>query len=436
MTTDNPYFIKGSHKDHNIILYEKGLATPAKMTTSNITATVLKGFGTGVGGFSNCATILYSMAAIFDKPGQEEQEATIYRRIKLLREIVGQEIDRIKGAAKPSLPSDWKKYEQILPDDEEEEKQRKYRHNAMVISKKPYFFRYLYPELNRRYKQFEASYNQVSRDMFGIKFKKLLAKRDKTPEEVALVRKYQKYNPLITSNCTMNVLCRMVESVDFDIRFAKDDSDTRRQAVSMLPTYEGYYGASFSQEKFNYVKSLYRRYCSRRQIKQFESIVDNVPTNPYSDDFAEIRHNMLDAFLDELRKDLESSNINDEEFLFYCSRLAPTYNNFNWGFAWDVLGDSILEAIPQGRTLYPVRDPNGAEYLGGHYALEDISDKGELAIQSLLDSVFGDPEGTLTEEEIAQMAQEESLDIKDGKSDNNTEREARETEERSNAENK
>ena len=141
--------------------------------------------------------------------------------------------------------------------------------------------------------------------MFGIKFKKLLTKQDKTPEEVALIRKYQKYNPLITSNCTMNVLCKMVESIDFDIRFAKDDSDTKKKAVSMLPTYEGYYGSSFSQDKFNFIKSLYRRYSSRRQIKQLEAIMDNVPANPNSDDFAEIRHNMFDAFLDELRKDLE-----------------------------------------------------------------------------------------------------------------------------------
>lgn len=423
MTTDNEYFIKGSHKEHNIILYEKGLASPAKMTTANITATVLKGFGTGVGGFSNCATILYSMAAIFDKPGQEEQEATIYNRIKLLREIVGQEIDRIKGAAKPSLPSDWKKYEQVLPDDDEEEKQRKYRHNAMVISKKPYFFRYLYPELNRRYKQFEASYNQVSRDMFGIKFKKLLTKQDKTPEEVALIRKYQKYNPLITSNCTMNVLCKMVESIDFDIRFAKDDSDTKKKAVSMLPTYEGYYGSSFSQDKFNFIKSLYRRYSSRRQIKQLEAIMDNVPANPNSDDFAEIRHNMFDAFLDELRKDLAASGIAGDEFLFYCSRLAPTYGNFNWGFAWDVLGDSILDFIPQGKTLCPVRNKNGIEYLGERYTLEDISNKGELAIQSLFDSIFGDPEGIFTEEEIEEMAKEEGLDIKEEKSDNNLKKE-------------
>ena len=189
MTTDNEHFIKGSHKDHSIILYEKGLAEKARMTTANITATVSKGFGTGVGGFSNVATCLYAMAAVFDKPGHEDQRDEIHRRIKLLREIVGQEIDRIKGAKKPKLPPEWRRFEQILPDDGEEERRRKYRANAMVVSKKPYFFRYLYPELNRRYKQFEASYDQVSRDMFGMKFKKLLAKRDKSPEEVELVRR-------------------------------------------------------------------------------------------------------------------------------------------------------------------------------------------------------------------------------------------------------
>lgn len=95
LSTDNELFIKGSHKEANIITYEKGLAKPNKMTTSNITATVLKGFGTGVGGFSNCATILYAMAAIFNKPEQKEQYDECMRRIGVLREIVGQEIDRI-----------------------------------------------------------------------------------------------------------------------------------------------------------------------------------------------------------------------------------------------------------------------------------------------------------------------------------------------------
>ena len=150
----------------------------------------MKGFGTGVGGFSNTATILYSMAAIFDKPGHEDQYAEIMMRIKLLREIVGQEIDRIKGADKPSLPKEWRQITKILETDTQDEIIAKMRQNAMVVNKKPYFFRYLYPELNQRFKQFEASYNQISRDMFGIKFKKLLKKEDKTEEEKMLVRRY------------------------------------------------------------------------------------------------------------------------------------------------------------------------------------------------------------------------------------------------------
>ena len=102
------------------------------MTIANITSCVSKGFGTGVGGFSNTATCFYAMAAIFNKPEQQEQHDTIMRRIKLLREIVGQEIDRIKGADKPFLPSDWKKFEQIDPADTEEERVRKFKHKSVA----------------------------------------------------------------------------------------------------------------------------------------------------------------------------------------------------------------------------------------------------------------------------------------------------------------
>ena len=334
LSTNNEYFLKGSHKEHNVITYEKGHAPVQKMTIANITKCVAKGFGTGVGGFSNCATIMYSMAAIFNKPEQKDQQNELLNRIKLLREIVGQEIDRIKGADKPFLPSAWKKYETINPDDSEEVKSKKYKHNAMVVSKKPYFFRYLYPELNQRFKQFEASYNQVSKDLYGIKFKKLLKKEDKTPEEKNLVRKYQKYSPLITSNCTMNILCKAIEDVDFDIKYNKADDGNKNPKISKLPTFEYWYGKDFSKEKFDFVKKMYQTYNSRKQIKQITSIIDNIPgTSSQFEEFVSIRHNMFDVFIESLQMQLVEKNMSGEEFLFYCSRLAPTYSNFNWGFA-------------------------------------------------------------------------------------------------------
>lgn len=367
LTTDNPYFIKGSHKDHSIITYEKGLATPSKMTVQNITATVAKGFGSGVGGFSNTATILYAMSAIFDKPGHEDQYQTIMGRIKLLREIVGQEIDRIKGADKPSLPKSWRAFEPIAASDSPEERTRKMRQNAMVISKKPYFFRYLYPELNRKFKQFEDSYNQISRDMFGIKFKKLLKKEEKTEEERNLIRKYQKYCPLITAPCTMNNLCRQFEDTDFDIKYDKDAPQ------SMLPTFEAELAGSFSQEKMSAVRAAYQAYSSKKAIKSMDSLLGDSLVSVPDREYHEIRSLTYDAMIDGLRADISKASVTPKEFLFYCHRASKAYSKFNWAFAWDILGDQILPLIPQGDSLCPIRDPNGdAEYLGRRYSLKRL----------------------------------------------------------------
>lgn len=405
LTTDNKYFLKGSHKDHNVITYEKGIAKSEKMTVSNITRTVKKGFGTGVGGFSNTATCLYAMAAIFDRPGREDQYNEVMNRIKLLREIVGQEIDRIKGADKPSLPSSWKKYEQVNPEDDEENRLQKFKHNAMVISKKPYFFRYLYPELNQRFKQFEASYNQVSRDMFGVKFKKLLVMDNKTPEQIDLVRKYQKYSPLITSDCTMNRLCREFEAVNFDIEFAKDPKDTskKKKVVSKLPTYSAWF-KDMDPVTYNshhdVVRNLYKSYMARRQIKFMTELLVDSATSAYLDteEFLEHRIGLFDQLVESLQNQLEESGISKEEFLYHCDKLSHEYSTFNWGFAWDILSDSILQLIPQGKTFAPVHDPNGREYLGEKFSLKEITKTDEIAIQNLWTAIFGDIEEDPTEE--------------------------------------
>jgi len=434
LTTDNEYFIKGSHKDHNIITYEKGLATPAKMTIPNITATVIKGFGTGVGGFSNTATILYSMAAIFDKPGHEDQYKEIMLRIKLLREIVGQEIDRIKGADKPSLPREWKKFEKIEETDSQEEKIRKIRSNALVISKKPYFFRYLYPELNQRFKQFESAYNQVSKDMFGIKLKKLMKKEDKTEEEKNLIKKYQKYCPLITSACTMNNLCREIESVDFDIQFMKDkETNTKISNYSALPTFEDKFKDIEEKDKYLLVKKMYQQYNSKKQIVYLTSLftdvesfsVDNQGSSRgFMNDYKELRSNIYDSIVENLQQQLLENNISGEEFLYYSHKLSKTYSSFNWGFVWEVLADQIIKYIPSTQVLYPVLDPDGEyEYLGRRYSLknitktvstDDLDNADSLEIPANIDDM--EPDEELYNKILSKISQE---DLKEGDDNSN-----------------
>lgn len=378
MSTDNEIFIKGAQKWHNVITYEKGAAPVQKICLKNSIVTDLRGLGTGVGGFSNCATIMHAMKGIFQKDSQKEQRDELTLRIKLLREIVGQEIDRIKGTAAPELPKEWKKTVRINDDDTDAVKADKYKRNSMVIAKKPYFFRYLYPELNQQFKQYEDSYNMASKEMFGVKFKKLLVKPNKTEEEMNLVRRYQKYSPLITAPCIMNLLCKEFENVDFDINFNKG-------AVSMLPTFEDEF--EVDNDRYKQVKELYRKFSARKQVKVLESILENADL-PNRDEYDEIRFAAVDLVREEIREAIGGLDISSKELLFYCSQLSKEYRQFNWDFAWDILGDSIVDLIPRGRVEVPVKNETGFDYLGDRYVLAPITEEEAKIIQE--EEVFDD----------------------------------------------
>lgn len=360
--------------------------------------TDIRGLGTAVGGFSNCATVMYAMKGIFKKESQKEQKDELSLRIKLLREIVGQEIDRIKGTAAPQLPYAWKHFVRIEPEDSEETKKQKYKHNSLVLSKKPYFFRYLYGELNEKFKQYENMYNLISQDRFGIKFKKLLAKPDKTPEEMELVRRYQKYCPLITAPCTMNILCKEIENIDFDIKYCKN-------SFNALPNFLEEFAVD--DEKLALVKSCYQVYCTKKALKNTNLMLENY-CNILSDDYTEVRFAIIDSIKAGLQAKLLEAGIKDKEFVFYCSILSGVYAHFNWAFCWDMLEERVLKIIPHGRTFIPVEDENGVEYLGRKYVLKEIHrfehQQGEQVstseINSISDSIsFEDIEKILNDDE-------------------------------------
>ena len=364
-STDNPVFIRCAQTQYHPITYDKGAPPIQKNTMANRIKTDLRGFGTGVGGFSNCTTIIEAMKAIFKKDTQADLIEELTTRQKILRRIIGQEIDRIKGLEKPSLPSSWKKFEKINPEDTDAEKAEKYKHNSLVIHKKPYFFRYLYPELNKRFKQYENSYNLIAKDTFGIKIKKLLAKLDKTEEEKNLVRRYQKYSPLIVSECTMNVLCKRFESIDFDIQFR--DSQT-----NMLPLFEDC-GYTVDPVALKEIKECYRKYNNKRTVKLVESVFRD-----YSDDdIKEIYFNINDAIKTDIQQTLFSLGLDIKQIMFHIGVLSKQYTKFNWSFAWNMLEEQIMDIIPQGETLMAYKSEDGEEYLGQKYKLKNIFKFGE-----------------------------------------------------------
>lgn len=357
---DNPILVKGSKKDQtNVISYDKKKAPLQKINHANIIEAYIKGFGNKVGTYSNHATIIEAMKAQFSRPEQKQQRDELERRKKLLREIVGAEIDSTKGLAKPKEPWYFKTKLTIDPDDDDATKAEKFYHNSLVICKKPYFFRYLYPELNEQYKQYEKLYNDLCKTSFQTKLKKLMVKPDKTPEEIKVLKRYHRFSPLINSNCTMNILCRQFEDVDFDIQYAKDN-------YSALPYIEEY---EFEDTILTQLKKMYQRYSNKKTSKYVNEMNEIFTFD--DDDYREIKFSAMDAEREEMYDEFKKIGITTLEGLTYIRKLSQQYNKFNWAFAWDLFGEDILDCIETGDALAPVQVPagEGEEYFGKYYKL-------------------------------------------------------------------
>ena len=361
-STDNPYFVNGAHKETtNIIMYDKPAAPSHKINHRNLVEGYINGFGSKVGVYSNHATIIEALKALFVGEDKQRQRDELERRKKLLREVVGAEIDSAKGLAKPKEPWYFTKFVKVEDCDDDVTKSEKYYHNSLVISKKPYFFRYLYPELNKKYKQYENRYNERAKASFGIKLKKVLAKQDKTEKERVFVKTYHKYSPVINTNCTMNVLCREFESVDFDIKWGKSNT-------SKLPHYD-IRDFIFKPELTKQFKKMYQKWNNKKAVLYISSIF----INDDDQDYKEAKFGVLDAIRQELREEYKNMGISPLEALTYIYALSLGYSKFNWGFAWEVVNNDILECLPENNALVPIQSNKGEEYLGHYYQLAEIS---------------------------------------------------------------
>lgn len=373
--------MKGAQKETtNPITYDKQQVPSQKICHRNFIETDIRGFGTKVGTYSNYSTIIEAMLPMFQREDQARQREELLMRKQLLREINGQEIDRIKGVDAEGPPKDdWLKFWPIDPDDDDITKEEKYYHNSLVISKKPYFFRYLYPELNQRYKQYENAYNEKAKFLFGIKLKKLLSKPDKSEEEKTLVKRYHKFSPLINTNCIMNTLCREFEDIDFDINYDKN-------CVSALPYIEDYKCDASILKK---VKSMYQKWNNRKSCALANSIYDDTE----SEECREVRMSIIDSILDDVKKDCDELELTPIEVLTYVHELAKSYSKFNYSFAWDILDEKILSCIDEQDALAPVEGFGGSEYLGRYYSLITIpKEKKNYRIDEETGEVFFDNE--------------------------------------------
>lgn len=229
-SSNDPILIKGAQEHPTPILYPSGKQELDSVTEKNMIAADIRGLNSAVGSLSNKGTALYALRARYEKGTPQYIELS--RRIKILSELVGVEIDKIKTGIPPITPSSWTKVRVTIdtkevngefvnsPTCSEEKKEEIKRHNELIPEYKPLFMRHVYPKLNRDIAQYDQAFNNECRFNYGVKLHKLLAMQSEklSDEQEKTITRYKQYFPAINSPCTMNKICERFEKLSVNLK--------------------------------------------------------------------------------------------------------------------------------------------------------------------------------------------------------------------------
>ncbi len=120
---------------------------------------------------------------------------------------------------------------------EDESKRQFYR--SIIAEKKPYFMRYIYPELSKEYNTYIKNTNRNALRQFGLTVDELytMPYKSLSDEQREFLFYYERKMPIGTHDCVMNRICKRFEEefdnyisknctgVHFDYSFMKSDEE-------------------------------------------------------------------------------------------------------------------------------------------------------------------------------------------------------------------
>lgn len=365
-TSDNDVILKNIAPDQNVITYDKESAPSQRLNNTNLMKTDLRSFDSKVGTITNYSTTFISMLANF-KEGSDEYNELI-NRIKLLRRYIGDSIDQAKGIKMKPFPSEWKKREFLYDEDTEEERKQKYYKNSLIANRKPYFMIYVYDRLRNEYREYKKKCERTCKEKFGCTLRQLLTKQDKTKQESYYVSEYFRRMPVIKNKCVMNMLCGMIEEIDFTYKKPKNNENVEEMFEVLFDK-----NIPVDNDKIDKLIDLQKKFSKQRSFKFKNNTLNSID---YSMDQDSEREKLINEFYEEIRNEAHSICSNTKELANHL--IYITYHLFPDGvkdFAWTIGTDGILEILEGKSDMMiemPFHDKNGEEYLGKKYSLQGV----------------------------------------------------------------
>lgn len=259
------------------------------------------------------------------------------------------------------MPRTWYDYHaNTLPDKHApEDAERRAFYLSILADRKPYFMRYIYPDLMKEYNTYIKNTNAKCGMLFRMSVEQLSALPDEelTDDQRIFLKYYYARMPVSIEDSVMNRICRRVEkllSVDLRAAIASTRFDT-----SILKSGEEY---MVGQEKS--IMQLYRKFCHDR--KERADRLGHLCLE--SDSIRDLNDQLMTQYRTECACVCSSSAQLAEVMVdtLYSRESAKR-------FVWDICADGLLANLCRSngnRIIFPVRDPEGeVEFRGTRYTM-------------------------------------------------------------------
>lgn len=226
---------------------------------------------------------------------------------------------------------------------------------SILADKKPYFMRYIYPDLMRRYNTYIKNVNKKALREFNMSMDELLQKSPDALNERQneFIERYHKYMPVGVSGCVINRICKKVED-----RF--DGYVTKRAESEPFDYSIMKNGAEYSKQQYSAIERLFKEYNTR--FSEYAVFASRERVDTY-----EVLSRIY-MMRDEFRAACYSVCSNEaclcDTLLDLCYTKSGTKR-----FIWDICGDEVIRTLLANNDYIiniPVLDKDGEIEFGGY----------------------------------------------------------------------
>lgn len=293
------------------------------VTEKEVLKTNKNGMGNQVGTITNYVTSMMEVQSHFEKDSKEYKE--LEYRIECGQLYQQNELDKIKGIVAKPMPSNWYNMGACADD--------KYK-QSICAYRKPYFMIYIYDETKRDYKKYIKESNDKCKLIYNCSIQDLYDNKDNlSDEQKEFLFWYEFKMPVGTGACSMNKICRYVES-----------------------QLDGYKSQLHRNSTFDYNELKVKRRCTeehRQALRELEQEYrECVREYKAQKHFDKGESNKNRKFLyKKFHEEAMEICPNDDERLNIILDITYGYNG-NKQFCWDTIGDLICKRLEEMNAVH------------------------------------------------------------------------------------